>query len=99
MGARVAAWRASPSATAATAERLDELRAAYVGFYAEAEAVAQSSIAAARRSAGARAARAAGGLPLPALWLIRRIPPRWRRRVPTGVRHGIVRALRSAPAR
>jgi hypothetical protein len=90
---------AADPTTDATAERLDAVRAAYAGFYAEAEAVAQSSIAAARRS-GAKAARAAaGGLPLPALWLIRRVPPRWRRRVPAGVRHGLVRALRSAPAR
>ncbi len=83
---------------AAIAERLDAVRAAYVGFYAEAEAVAQSSIAAARRPA-ARGGAAAGRLPRPVLKLIRRVPVRWRRAVPTRVRHGLVRALRSAPAR
>ena len=84
---------------AAIAERLDGVRAAYVDFYAEAEAVAQSSIAAARRSGAAAARRPASGLPRPVLWLIRRVPVRWRKRVPTRVRHGVVRALRSAPAR
>ena len=93
------ATEATPSdATGAIGARLDDVRAAYVDFYAEAEAVAQSSIAAARRSA-ARAAPAAGRLPGPMLWLIRRLPVRWRRRVPTRVRHRLVRALRSAPAR
>lgn len=93
---------ATPSASDATGERLDAVRAAYIGFYAEAEAVAQSSIAAAGRSAArAATARAAASsrLPRPALWLIRRVPVRWRRRVPTRVRHGLVRVLRSAPAR
>ncbi len=79
------------------AERLDAVCADYVDFYAEAEAVAQSSIAAARRPA-ARAAPA-GRLPRPVLWLIRRLPRRWRHAVPARVRHGLVRALRSAPAR
>lgn len=87
-------------ATDATGARLDAVRGAYVDFYAEAEAVAQSSIAAARRSGGSAAsASRPGHLPRPALWLIRRVPARWRRRVPTRVRHGLVRALRSAPAR
>ena len=79
--------------------QLDAVRGVYVDFYAEAEAVAQSSIAAARRSAGLAARAAAPRLPRPVLWLIRRVPVGWRRRVPTRVRHGLVRALRSAPAR
>jgi hypothetical protein len=83
---------------AAIAQRLDAVRAAYVGFYAEAEAVAQSSIAAARRSAIATPP-GAGRLPRPVLRLIRRVPASWRRAVPARVRHGLVRALRSAPAR
>jgi hypothetical protein len=95
---RLANAETPPDATGAIGDRLDDVRAAYVDFYAEAEAVAQSSIAAARRSA-ARRAPAAGRLPGPSLWLIRRVPMRWRRRLPTRVRHGLVRALRSAPAR
>ena len=86
-------------AAAAIGERLDAVRGAYVDFYAEAEAVAQSSIAAARRSGAANARGTASGLPRPLLAVIRRVPVRWRRRVPTRVRHGLVRALRSAPAR
>jgi hypothetical protein len=86
-------------AAAAIGERLDAVRGAYVDFYAEAEAVAQSSIAAARRTGAATARRAHSGLPRPLLALIRRVPARWRKRVPARVRHGLVRALRSAPAR
>jgi hypothetical protein len=86
-------------AAAAIGERLDAVRGAYVGFYAEAEAVAQSSIAAARRAGAATGRRPASGLPRPVLWVIRRVPAQWRKRVPTRVRHGVVRALRSAPAR
>ena len=67
-------------AAAAIGERLDDVRAAYVEFYAEAEAVAQSSIAAARRTGAANAApHRRPGLPRPVLWLIRRVPVRWRR--------------------
>ena len=86
-------------AAAAIGERLDGVRGAYVEFYAEAEAVAQSSIVAARRTGAATARRTASGLPRPVLSLIRRVPVRWRKRVPTRVRHGLVRVLRSAPAR
>jgi hypothetical protein len=86
-------------AAAAIGERLDAVRAAYVDFYAEAEAVAQSSIAAARRTGAATARSTPSGLPRPVQALIRRAPLRWRKRVPARVRHGVVRALRSGPAR
>jgi hypothetical protein len=72
-------------------ERLDELRGAYTRLYGEAEAIAQSSVAAASRPRP-RAPRAQ--LPRPAVWLIRRVPARYRRRLPAPVRARALRALR-----
>jgi hypothetical protein len=63
--------------------RLDALRAAYVALYDEAEAIAQSSVDAARR-------RVAVASPLPAARLV---PRRYRRRIPLHWRRRIVRAL------
>ncbi len=83
----------------AVAERMDAIRAAYLDCYAEAEAIAQSSIAAAARSAKrAPSAAAAAPLPTPARWLVRHTPKRCRRLVPTRWRHGMVRALRRRAA-
>jgi hypothetical protein len=65
--------------------RLDELRAAYAALYAEAEAIAQSSIAAARGRPAAR--------PAPALRIIRRVPRRYRHSVPLEWRVRIARVL------
>jgi hypothetical protein len=73
-------------------DRLDALRGAYTDLYAEAEALAQSSIAAARSAP----ASANGHLPAPARWLIRRVPVHYKRRIPPRVRARVVRTLRSA---
>jgi hypothetical protein len=75
---------------AETHARLDDLRAAYTDLYAEAEAFAHSSIAAAR----AGAASPNGQLPAPATWLIRRVPARYKRRVPARVRARVIRSLK-----
>jgi hypothetical protein len=72
-----------------TADRLDALRGAYVALYEEAEAIAQSSIAAARQ---APAAPRAGASPV-ALRLARRVPVRYRRAVPAAWRARLARAV------
>jgi hypothetical protein len=69
---------------------LDALRASYTDMYAEAEALAHSSIAAARQShptANGRVAPAAA-------WLIRRVPVAHKRRVPAAWRRRARRSLR-----
>jgi hypothetical protein len=71
--------------------RLDELRGAYADLYAEAEALAHSSVAAATR---ASAAAARSQLPGAATWLVRRIPVRYKRRIPAAWRARAIRALR-----
>ena len=77
----------------AVCERLDELRGAYADLYAEAEAVAHSSISAARP----RPLAPAGPPGSPAAaWLIRRVPVRYKRRVPRGWRSRVNRALSQA---
>jgi hypothetical protein len=68
-------------------ERLDAARAAYIALYDEAEAIAQSSIEAARRRGAAQA-----DLPVGAR-LVRTVPRRYRRRIPLHWRQRIVRAL------
>ena len=73
---------------------LDDLRAAYGDLYAEAEALAHSSIAAAR----AAPTSANGRLPGPARWLVRRVPAHYKRRVPPRVRARMIRSL-ARPAR
>jgi hypothetical protein len=85
----------------AIGRRMDEIRGAYLDVYSEAEAIAQSSIAAAVRArpAGAAGAGSRGRLPAPALWVIRRTPTRLRKALPDRYRHGVVRVLRSAAAR
>jgi hypothetical protein len=70
-----------------TIERLDAARAAYIALYDEAEAIAQSSIEAARRRGAAQA-----NLPVRAR-LVRTVPRRYRRRIPLHWRQRIVRAL------
>jgi hypothetical protein len=70
----------------ADAGRLDELRAGYVELYEEAEALAHSSITAARQRPPER-----HRTPAPAL--IRRVPMRYRRRVPHALRAGVIRTL------
>jgi hypothetical protein len=78
-----------PLGDAVTA-RLDAVRAAYVDLYAEAEAIAQSSIAAAGK---ARPAPAAARVPAPALRVVRRVPRRYRHSVPLAWRVRVARVL------
>jgi hypothetical protein len=68
-------------------ERLDAARAAYIALYDEAEAIAQSSIEAARRRGAAQAY-----LPVRAR-IVRTVPRRYRRRIPLHWRQRIVKAL------
>jgi hypothetical protein len=70
-----------------TLERLDAARAAYIALYDEAEAIAQSSIEAARRRGAAQAT-----LPVRAR-LVRTVPRRYRRRIPLHWRQRIVKVL------
>jgi hypothetical protein len=81
---------AGPEETARIAERLDDVRSEYVELYAEAEAMAQSSVAAAARAAAERARRPSVRL----LSLLRRLPPPVRHAVPLRGRVAIARALR-----
>jgi hypothetical protein len=69
---------------------LDALRAAYTDLYAEAEAIAHSSISAARKVHPVTNGR----VPPAAAWLIRRVPVQHKRRVPLAWRRRAVRALR-----
>ena len=62
--------------------RSTTLRGAYIDLYAEAEAIAHSSIAAAR----ATRRPPTGSSPVAATWLIRRVPAHYKRRVPPRVR-------------
>jgi hypothetical protein len=90
---------------AATRSSLDDARAAYVQLYAEAEAIAQSSVTAAKPRRKRSAAPAPGAArsdqapqshaPL-VLRMARRIPPRYRRRLPLRLRRA-VRSLRGSP--
>ena len=68
-------------------ERLDAARAAYIALYDEAEAIAQSSIEAARRRGAAQAT-----LPIRAR-IVRTVPRRYRRRIPLHWRQRIVKVL------
>jgi hypothetical protein len=70
-------------------ERLDAVRAEYVALYEEAEAVAQSSLAAARARAPVAQSRTSV-----ALRLARRVPRRYRRRLPLAWRVRIAGMLR-----
>jgi hypothetical protein len=68
-------------------DRLDAARATYIALYDEAEAIAQSSIEAARRRGAAQA-----NLPVRAR-LVRTVPRRYRRRIPLHWRQRIVKVL------
>jgi hypothetical protein len=68
---------------------LEAARAAYVAFYQDAEAVAQSSVTAAQRRGVARQ----GHMSLRVVRLVQRIPERYRRKVPSRWRTTVVRAL------
>jgi hypothetical protein len=73
------------SEPAASPERLDAARAAYVDLYEQAEAIAQSSVAANRRPPSA-----AAQLPRPAASLMRRVPRRLRHRIPLRWRQRLI---------
>jgi hypothetical protein len=81
----------TPVDETAVGERLDALRGAYVDLYAEAEAIVQSSIAAAGRARPA--APAAAAVPPPALRVVRRVPKRYRHSVPLAWRVRVARVL------
>ena len=73
-------------------ERLDAARAAYIRLYEDAEAIAQSSVTAARKAGGARQSRLVG--------VARKVPKRYRRKLPLRWRVAVARALtRTAPGR
>jgi hypothetical protein len=72
-----------------SAARLDELRTEYTELYDEAEAIAQSSIAAAKGKQPTQPPR----LPAPALRIARRVPVRYRHSVPRQWRVRIARVL------
>jgi hypothetical protein len=80
-------------AQADLAERLDAARARYIELYEQAEAIAQSSVAAARSQAPARGA--GGSL---ALRTARRVPRRYRRMLPLSWRIRLARLLRGRRA-
>jgi hypothetical protein len=72
---------------AATApERLDAARAAYIELYDQAEAIAASSVAAARRHPVTAPVR----MPAPAARVVRLAPRRYRQRVPLRWRRRLV---------
>jgi hypothetical protein len=86
---------AGPGETPAIFERLDDVRREYVELYAEAEALAQSSVSAAARAARARASTRSAR----ALHLMRGLPEPVRRAVPLRGRVAIARALRGREPR
>lgn len=73
----------------ALAESLERARGTYIAFYQEAEAIAQSSITAARWRALVQQRR----LPARTIRLVRWVPERYRRKVPPDWRAAVVRAL------
>lgn len=87
-------WALASSLAAAedpdVARRLDAARAGYVELYEEAESIARSSVAAAKRPGAPRAALA----PPRSVQLVRRVPPSIRHRVPVRWRARVARALR-----
>jgi hypothetical protein len=86
---------AAPPVESAVAERLDAVRAAYVELYAEAEAIVQSSIAAAAKPCPAAPV---AKVPTPALRVVRRVPERYRHTLPLAWRVRVARVLARRPA-
>jgi hypothetical protein len=62
-------------------ERLDAARASFTTLYAEAEAIAQSSVTAAKRGRPKGAAKKAPAKPTLRVRLMRRVPVQYRRRL------------------
>jgi hypothetical protein len=75
----------------AISEKLEAARAAYIDLYEEAEGIAQSSILEARRR---RSSAADNGV----VWLVRKVPDRYRRKVPPHWRRAIARVLYRNPS-
>jgi hypothetical protein len=74
----------------ALTEKLEAARAAYIDLYAEAEGIAQSSIIEARRGRGSASDNGV-------VWLVRKVPDRYRRKVPLHWRRAIARVLYRNP--
>ena len=81
----------SQNSGAPVGNRLDATRSAYIALYADAEAIARSSIQASRR------AGSPGRVSPPAARLIGRVPQRYRRIVPQRWRARLLRLLRGRP--
>lgn len=75
--------------------RLDAARAAYVGLYEEAEAIVQASIVGGRH----RSRSVDGELSPRMAGILRRVPPRYRRKIPAGLRTRVIRMLYGGPRR
>jgi hypothetical protein len=71
-------------------EQLEAARAAYVELYEDSEAIARSSIEAAKRRAELRQS--------PAIWAMKKVPRRYRAKVPLRWRNTVVRALNRSDA-
>jgi hypothetical protein len=80
------------SSGAEAQERLDAARAAYTRQYEEAEAIAQSSIVAARRQGKKRR------LASPTTRVMRKVPKRYRRKIPLRWRVAVARAIHRGDA-
>jgi hypothetical protein len=74
----------------ALTEKLEAARAAYIDLYTEAEGIAQSSIIEARRGRGSASDNGV-------VWLVRKVPDRYRRKVPLHWRRAIARVLYRNP--
>jgi hypothetical protein len=75
-------------------DALEEARAAYIALYEDAEAIAQSSIAAAHRRPAAPRGRASRSV----MRIARRVPKRYRRKLPLRWRVTVVRSLNRSGA-
>lgn len=80
-------------ADAETIERLETARTAYIALYEEAEAVAQSSIAAAAKARSSSASAARAGVPMQ-VRLARAVPSGLKRRIPLQLKRRVLRVLK-----
>jgi hypothetical protein len=88
----VSGLAASDGTSEEVVERLEAARAAYIRLYEDAEAIAQSSVTAARGGGGARQSRLVG--------IAKKVPKRYRRKFPLRWRVAVARTLtRTTPGR
>ncbi len=80
-------------ADAETIERLEVARTSYIALYEEAEAVAQSSIAAAGRNRAPAVARAPKPVPLQ-VRVAQAVPAGFKRRIPVSLKRRVLRVLK-----